>query len=216
MPNDNGLTEYTLTCEDAINFICESPTGYAEIGVDDRFKWINQSYAAILNAHREQVLGTTWMKWTHPDDLGLDSGFSQRVQRGELRQYRMVKRYQQLGHTAAVPRIVWGELTVFGKFNEQGAFVGYRVTFVPYMGEPSRTFDLDVKKWLPALLKLCIENWKTVLAVILTLGGLTQLNSSKLLEQLQAVERLKQEIENSSSGSAYPSLSPPPGQSAPK
>lgn len=213
--SDAGLTEYTVSARDAIAFICDSPTGYAEVSPDGRFRWVNNAYAMVLNAHKEQILGTSWAQWTHPDDTELDKELSEKISSGQLKQYRLVKRYRQLGHTESMPRIVWGELTVFGKFDNVGKFVGYRVTFVPYLHHDAASAGgLEWKKWLRALLGLSIENWKTVLAIVLTLAGSTLINSDGLRQQLQDMQKLKQELEGLSPDSSSPLSPPPPGRSA--
>lgn len=212
----DGLTQYTVTADDAIAFICDSPTGYAEVSPDGRFRWINQAYANVLNAHKEQVLGKDWGHWTHPEDILLESELSQQVAAGKLPQYRLVKRYRQLGHTDRMPRIVWGELTVFGKFDLNGMFVGYRVTFVPYIhNEPSSADGVEWKKWLHVSLTFLVQNWKTVFAIVLTLAGLTRMNFGGLQQQLQDMQKLKAELDELSQFSSSSPSPVLPGPSSP-
>lgn len=212
----DGLTQYTVTAEDAIAFICDSPTGYAEVSPDGKFRWINQAFATVLNAHKEQVLGHDWTGWTHPDDLELFRELAAKVAEGNSRQYKLVKRYRQIGHTDKMPRIVWGELTVFGKFDSTGSFVGYRVTFVPYLhNEATERGSLEWKKWLQLTLAYLVQNWKTVVTIGLTFAGLTQMNLGGISQQLQDIQKLKAELDALSTPSSSPPLLAPPGPSAP-
>lgn len=212
-----GITEYTVTCEDAIAFLCESPTGYAEVDPEGVFRWVNEAYTRALNAHREQIIGTNFRKWTHPDDVGLDNDLAMKVATGEQSQYRMVKRYVRLGSTPRNPLIIWGELTVFGKFSDDGVFVGYRVSFVPFVSQSDGQSDIfqKVNKWLPALVQSAQSNWKTILAVVLACLGLTQSNLERLLGRLQDTTDLKKELDDLSPSSLPLPSSPLPGPSVP-
>lgn len=210
----DGLTEFTITCEMAIAALCESPIGHAVISKDGKFLWVNEAYCQALNARREQVLGTTWQKWTHADDLMLDTELAQKVQDGTIPHYRMVKKYKQLGHTPAVPRIVAGSLLVFGNYDNEGIFQNYRVTFDPYVPEFTHS-TIDYEKWLTVLAGFLATNWKTVLTVILTLAGLTLSNSEKLSAILRDALNLKKELDESVSGLSVPSLQAQPGPSVP-
>jgi PAS domain S-box-containing protein len=186
----------------ALDFICESPIGFAVISNTGHFLWLNQAYCDILNAHREQVLGTSFHKWTHNEDIKLDSELSNKVMKGEIRQYRMVKRYKQLGHTEAVPRIVVGALVVFGNFDSDGNFLNYRVTFDAYVPDQSQNLlTIDYEKWITVLVSYLWNHRKTVVAVILTLAGLTLGNSEKLFQTLRVIQRLNNELEQPASGS---------------
>lgn len=212
---NEGLTEYTITCPMAIAALCESPIGHAIIDKDGKFLWINEAYCVALNARREQVLGTTWMKWTHADDVTLDTELAQKVHDGVIPHYRMVKKYKQLGHTSAVPRIVAGSLLVFGNYDDNGEFVNYRVTFDSY-AVPEAHQLIDYDKWLTVLAGFLATNWKTVLSVLLALAGLTLSNSEKLSATLRDALQLKKDLDESVSGLSVPSSQALPGPSVPK
>lgn len=218
MPDDDdGLTSYTVSAKDAIAFILESPTGHAEVSREGKIRWCNESFANALNAHKEQILGTKLTDWAHPDEAELDRELAGKIAAGQMQQYRLVKRYRQLGHTEAMPRIVWGEKTVFGKFDSTGSFNGYRVTFVPYINQhdtcPSSRWEW--KKWITVLVRFLAENWKTVVAVVIVLGGSMLRNLGELPAKLRAIQEVSKELEESSPDLRLPSPSPPPGPSAP-
>ena len=207
----DGLTEYTITCETALAFLVESPVGFAVIDKDGKFLWVNEAYCSVLNARREQVLGTTWMKWTHQEDVTLDVELANKVKSGEIRQYRMVKKYRQLGHTEHVPRIVVGALIVFGNFDDVGNFINYRVSFDAYLSDASA--KLDYERWLRALADYLFKNYRTVLAILITLVGLILGNSERLSEILRDTQQLKNELEQSASGLSSSPSSQQPGRS---
>ncbi len=214
MGEHHGLIEFNLSCEIAIDFIVDSPIGHAVIDANGKFLWINQAYCDVLNARREQVLGTTWMHWTHQDDLKLDEELASQIRDGSIRQYRMVKKYKQLGSTEHMPRIVVGALIVFGNFNEAGHFENYRVTFDAYVPDqlsynaPSK---LDYNKWLPVIIDLTSKHWKTVLAILVTLMGLILGNSEKLSQTLREGQQLRKELDEYASGSQQSPSSVSPG-----
>jgi len=219
MTGHDGLTEYTITCETALDFLIESPVGHAVIAGDGKFLWVNQAYCDVLNARREQVLGTTWMHWTHQDDLNLDEELAAQVRDGTLRQYRMVKKYKQLGSTERMPRVVVGALIVFGNFDEAGRFVNYRVTFDAYVPDQSTYHALkkvDYDKWLSAATELTVKHWKTVLAMLAALAGLILGNSEKLSQTLRDAQQLRNELDGFAHGSSPQQSSQPPGHSLPK
>lgn len=218
MPDEeDGLTVYTVSAKDAIAFILESPTGHAEVSREGKIRWCNQSFADALNAHKEQILGTRLTDWAHPDDSELDKELADKISAGQLQQYRLVKRYRQLGHTEAMPRIVWGEKTVFGKFDSSGSFNGYRVTFVPYINSHDAvpTGRLEWKKWITVLVRFLVENWKTVLAVVIVLAGSTLRNLGELPAKLRAIREVSEELEGSSPDLRLPSPPASVGPSAP-
>ena len=212
--HEAGLTDYTITGQTAIAFLCESPVGHAVISKDNVFLWVNQAYCDVLNARREQVIGTTWMRWTHGDELPLDKELAAKVASGEIQQYQLIKKYKQLGSTPERPRLVIGKLIVFGNFDDDGQLLNFRVTFDPYVPDTDFTKNdfTDYLKCLTVSLDYLVKNWKTVIAILTALGALTQLNLEKLSATLQDVQQLKNESVESASGS---SPSPLPQQSGP-
>jgi PAS fold len=213
--HEDGLIEYTITGETAIAFLCDSPVGHAVISRDNVFLWVNQAYCDVLNARREQVIGTTWMRWTHGDELPLDRELAAKVASGEIQQYQLIKKYKQLGSTPEHPRLVIGKLIVFGNFDENGTILNFRVTFDPYVPDTDYTKSdfTDYLKCLTASLDYLVKNWKTVIAILTALGALTQLNSEKLSAILQDAQQSKSESAESASGLSPSPLPQPSGPS---
>jgi PAS domain-containing protein len=211
--HEDGLIEYTITGETAIAFLCESPVGHAVIDKNNVFLWVNQAYCDVLNARREQVIGTTWMRWTHGDELPLDKELAAKVASGEIRQYQLIKKYRQLGSTPEHPRLVIGKLIVFGNFDDDGNLLNFRVTFDPYIPDYVKHDFTEYIRCLTASVDYLVKNWKTVLAILTILGSSTQINFEKLSQILQAVQQSRSESVESASGSSEPSSSPSHGPS---
>ncbi len=105
---------HTLSCEDAIAFVCDAAWGFAEVTADGRFSWINRTYCEILNAPAELILSTHFKEWTHPADKEIDLELARQVAEGTIPGYTLAKRYIQRGSTPQNPRIIWGMLSVSG------------------------------------------------------------------------------------------------------
>jgi PAS domain S-box-containing protein len=71
----------------------ESPVGIAIVDDGERMLDVNAAFGAITGHGREVLVGMTLDDITHPDDRELDRELAARVARGELRRYRMVKRF---------------------------------------------------------------------------------------------------------------------------
>lgn len=181
----------TISCEDAKAFVCDAVWGLAEVDADGRFVWLNQAYAEILNAPISLVIGTRFADWTYEEDLQQDQDLADAVRRDEIDSYNLAKRYVQRGSTEANPRVVWGMLTVAGKWDKTGKFAGYRVQFQPY--------DLESQKAKPKWQEIgnwILQNWKTILAIVIAMGslisgGYATLSSASMeaKEAVQAIER---------------------------
>lgn len=199
---------YTLSCEDAIAFLCEAAWGFAEIDPDGIFIWVNQAYCDVLNAPADLVLGTNSRKWTHPDDIEIDNELAGKVKAGEINYYTLAKRYIQRGSTKNNPRFVWGMLSVQAKYSPTEEFAGYRVQFRPY-SDMQETADYLAKA--KTVLDWAITNWKTILTVAAVSSSLVFGGSEKLLEMLRrakdTADSVEQVLPSSPSGASQaPSL----------
>lgn len=207
MPRSQQI--YTLSCEDALAFVCEAAWGFAEVDIDGTFIWVNRAYCEVLNAPAELILGTSFQYWTHPDDVVIDSLLAEKVKSGELPSYTLSKRYIQRGSTPQRQLITWGLLSVSGKWIDS-KFVGYRVQFRVYDREPKT--PLNAKQFIASasrLVKWGVENWKTILTILVVVMSLTLGGSQKLSESLKRAVEAKHSLD-----SALESL--PPGASPPQ
>ena len=71
----------------------EAPIGMALVGLDGHFLRVNRALPEIVGYDTEHLLGLTFQQITHPDDLQTDLELLGQLLAGELRSYRMEKRY---------------------------------------------------------------------------------------------------------------------------
>jgi len=200
---------HILSCEDAVAFVCDSTTPFAEVDASGRFVWLNSAYCEILNAPAELIVGTHFKAWTHEDDIEIDSALANKVRDGVIPGYTLSKKYIQRGSTPQNRRIVWGMLTVSGKWLETREFSGYRVQFQSYTQsvEPQKPAIRvqEVANWI-------LLNWKTLVTIVAVSVSLIAGSSATLLEALQkaksTVISAEQVLQSSPSGASVPPPSP--------
>ena len=198
---------YTLSCEDAIAFVYEAAWGFAEVDVNGCFIWVNRAYCEILNAPAELILNTHYVKWTHPDDMQIDVDLAEKVKLGEIPGYTLSKRYIQRGSTPQRQLVVWGLLSVCGKWTN-GNFAGYRVQFRVYESKQESLNLRDLSKVARKGFECIRTNWKTALTVLAIVMSLTLGGSEKLLDIVKRALEAKQSVD-SLSESLSPGASPP-------
>lgn len=174
---------YTLSCEDAIAFLCEAAWGFAEVAPDGNFIWVNRAFCDVLNAPADLILGTRYQTWTHAEDLEIDERLAGQVKNGEINNYTLSKRYIQRGSTKEHPRVIWGMLSVQGKYSQTGEFLGYRAQFRPYEQEPKQTLS-SVLENTKILAEWTVKNWKIIATIIAVSSTLIFGGSETLIELL--------------------------------
>lgn len=92
-----------------------APIGMALISPDGRWLKVNQSVCEITGYAEADLLQMTFQQITHPDDLELDLSLVDQVLAGEIRTYRMDKRYLRADGTE-----IWIELSVSLVRDEHG------------------------------------------------------------------------------------------------
>lgn len=201
-------TIHKISCDDALAFICDATWGFAEVDPAGNFTWVNPAYCTILNAPADLIIGTTYQQWTYIDDVTIDQDLALKVKLGELPGYNLAKRYVQRGSTPKNQRVVWGMLSVSGKWSPTGEFLGYRVQFRPYdnLSTFSMGHKIDLRKWI----QWTMTNWKMITTCVVVLMSLIFGGSEKLLETLRKAKDVKDSVDTvlqpSSSGasSAHP------------
>lgn len=182
---------YKLECEEALEFILEAVWGFAELNPKRQFVWVNPAYSKILNAPADLILGTSFSQWTHVDDKDIDLSLGEQVKSGEIPGYTLAKRYVQRGSTPQRQRIIWGMLSVSGKWSKTGEFVGYRVQFRPYeLNEPTTT-RVEWRKGF----EWTLANWKMLLTILVVLNALIFGGSTKLLDALRTAKEAKDSVD---------------------
>ena len=201
---------HRLSCEDAIAFVCDATWGFAEMDAQGRFVWLNRSYAEILSAPVDLILGTSYSDWTHPEDVGIDKQLAQQVADGTIPGYTLAKRYLQRGSTPQNPRVIWGMLSVSGKWLQTKEFAGYRVQFQPWQSGQ----DVPQKRWkdLKEVAKWTAANWKMLVTAVAVLTSLIASGSATLSdisrETKATVESVESVLQSLPSGASPPPESP--------
>lgn len=86
----------------------QAAVGVAEIDTaTGRFLRVNRKYTEIVGYLMEEILAFDFMVLTHPDDLASDLAQMERLQRGELREFTLEKRYLRKDGSA-----IWVHLAV--------------------------------------------------------------------------------------------------------
>lgn len=74
--------------------LLKAPVGFAIIESDSgRIVDANETYCSILRRPRREVVGKTWMHFTHPDDVGGDVLYIREARRGVTKGLARAKRY---------------------------------------------------------------------------------------------------------------------------
>ena len=71
----------------------EGPLGFAFVGKDFRILKVNSALCRLLGYSEAELLQMSFPEITHPDDVGADVEFAERLFRREIPFYRMRKRY---------------------------------------------------------------------------------------------------------------------------
>lgn len=85
----------------------QAAVGLARVGLDGTWLEVNERLCEIAGYERNELIGQTFQKITHPDDLDRDLEFLSQLSSGAIPTYSMEKRYfHKQGH------IIWILLTV--------------------------------------------------------------------------------------------------------
>ena len=84
-----------------------SGIGMALVALNGRWLKVNQSFCGMIGYSEQELLAKTFQDITHPDDLGNDLEYVQRLIDDQIPYYRLEKRYY---HRDGY--IVWGALSV--------------------------------------------------------------------------------------------------------
>ncbi|HHW30857.1 MAG TPA: diguanylate cyclase [Clostridiaceae bacterium] len=85
---DNSETLFKMVFEQA-------PIGFAVLKDFKFFSKINPMVEKILDRKKEDIIGLSWMDFTHPEDLEKEMEKYSRLKSGEIERYSMEKRFQK-------------------------------------------------------------------------------------------------------------------------
>lgn len=77
----------------------------AVVGLDGKVLRVNDALVEFLGRPREQIVGNSMMKFTHPDDLDKSIELNRRLDSGEADQIRIIKRYVRADGSIAVAEV---------------------------------------------------------------------------------------------------------------
>lgn len=92
-----------------------APMGMAIVGLDYRLLRVNRALCEALAYDEKELLASTFLDITHPDDKRRDADLAEKLLRGEIPSYRLEKRY--FNKKGA---LVWLDLTAVVIRNELG------------------------------------------------------------------------------------------------
>jgi PAS domain S-box-containing protein len=103
MERTNGLNTNSQQLEQIFqSAFTDAPVGMAIVALDGHWLDVNPSLCEIVGYSKEELLQMTFQNITHPDDLSADLAFVHQLLEGEIRSYKMEKRYfHKNGH------IIW-------------------------------------------------------------------------------------------------------------
>lgn len=100
-------------------------TGMAQVNSHTgQFERVNRKYCEIVGLTEEEMLATTFMSLTHPEDLAKNLAFLERLRNGEIPAFTMEKRYVRKDSS-----IVWVNLNVVPLW-EPGESPAYHIAAV--------------------------------------------------------------------------------------
>ncbi len=77
----------------------------AVVGLDGKVLRVNDALVEFLERPREQIVGTSMMEFTHPDDVGKSRELNRRLDSGEAEQIRIIKRYVRGDGSIAIAEV---------------------------------------------------------------------------------------------------------------
>ena len=84
-----------------------SPIGVCLTDMTGKFLDVNEGCAHLFGFSRSEMIGMTFQEITHPEDIVYDTQMMNKVIRGEIEHYEMLKRY-----TDKRGRIVWATVSM--------------------------------------------------------------------------------------------------------
>jgi diguanylate cyclase (GGDEF)-like protein/PAS domain S-box-containing protein len=83
----------------------ESPVGTALVGTDARITEVNGALCRSLGYPAEQIVGRSFVEFTHPDDREMELRYAQRLFDGKIDQFQIDRRFTRADGSAMTGRI---------------------------------------------------------------------------------------------------------------
>jgi PAS domain S-box-containing protein len=114
-----------------------APIGIGLVKMDFRIFQINRSFCEMMGYTEQELKGRTFVEITHPEDIDKDVGQARRLFNGDIRSYKLLKRYIKKDGG-----ILWGELTATVIRDEHGRVL-YALALVENMTERRRAEEFQ-------------------------------------------------------------------------
>ncbi len=83
----------------------ESPVGTALVGTDARITEVNAALCRSLGYSADQIIGQSFVEFTHPDDREMELRYAQRLFDGKIDQFQIDRRFTRADGSAMTGRI---------------------------------------------------------------------------------------------------------------
>ncbi len=100
-----------------------APVGMIIVAVDGRIFEANPAYCSLLGYTHDELIGQTFGTLTHPDDRARDMDGVRKFLAGEIKTYRVRKRYLRKDGD-----VVWTDILVQCLYNDLGDIIGFFTT----------------------------------------------------------------------------------------
>lgn len=204
---DPFLGPVSITQLGAVRLCSDMPIGMAAVSKEGKFLWVNTSMCRFLDCTEGQLLSLTLDEITHDKYRAVDRDLTDKLKRGELTSYTVVKAYHKSGSRPERPRYSWGSLTVFRE-PVLGEIQFFWIFFVPHndMKESGGRSWKDIAIFVR-------DNYKWIATVIAIAFALATGNYTAISAILNKQAVIEQELHSGQQPSSSDSGSSP--QSAP-
>lgn len=162
------MSIYELNNEDWEKIYNQSPIGIVFVDKDYRWIKVNNTISELLEYSEAELLTKKVHDLTHPEDLQPDLIMSNKVAKGEIPGFQMVKRFiTKRGNS------VWVRMTAWGVFDENtGKFQHFIRHIQPLLnGEKAKVEAIgkhvEIRN-VYTLRDLLMDNWKSIIVAICT------------------------------------------------
>jgi PAS domain S-box-containing protein len=97
------------------SIFAEVPVGIAVVDLEGHLRQVNTAFCEMLEYGEQELIGSSLLAITHPDDVGADMFLARKALSGELASYKVEKRYVKKNHET-----LWADLTATILRNQHG------------------------------------------------------------------------------------------------
>ena len=99
-----GIVQDLRTCQETerrlrqreqelLQIVRHAPTAIATMSAEGRYLSVNRSFCSMLGYAEQELVGKSFLDFTHPEDVNESAVYLQRLTRGTIEDYRLAKRY---------------------------------------------------------------------------------------------------------------------------